>query len=194
MLVAAEPPARKRGHRPVGRVRKSIPTHLVNITTDQGRVASPKASRYTGVRSCAGVTQLVECLPSKQNVAGSSPVSRSTRNSEYEARRPLSRWSLLFPGQLAFPLADTCEPSSRGSGYSRLSLPVSFEPARVNTPLMGQAGFFYGTLESLAAARLHFRSPVDGVLLVRVVVSGARTLRRQVRRFRPNRRVVRDAR
>ena len=27
----------------------------------------------------AGVTQLVECLPSKQNVAGSSPVSRSKR-------------------------------------------------------------------------------------------------------------------
>lgn len=27
----------------------------------------------------AGVTQLVECLPSKQNVAGSSPVSRSKK-------------------------------------------------------------------------------------------------------------------
>ena len=32
--------------------------------------------------SCAGVTQLVECLPSKQNVAGSSPVSRSPKTLE----------------------------------------------------------------------------------------------------------------
>ena len=34
--------------------------------------------------SRAGVTQLVECLLPKQNVAGSSPVSRSTSPSELE--------------------------------------------------------------------------------------------------------------
>ena len=37
----------------------------------------------------AGVTQLVECLPSKQNVAGSSPVSRSTKSPKRQGMRPL---------------------------------------------------------------------------------------------------------
>lgn len=43
----------------------------------------------------AGVTQLVECLPSKQNVEGSSPFSRSTEN-PIESTKPAGRCPRRF--------------------------------------------------------------------------------------------------
>jgi hypothetical protein len=46
--------------------------------TPEHRLDTIRTTVYTlRCETNAGVTQLVECLPSKQNVAGSSPVSRS---------------------------------------------------------------------------------------------------------------------
>ena len=42
--------------------------------------------RFITTSVIAGVTQLVESLPSKQVVAGSSPVSRSTKLDDYLPR------------------------------------------------------------------------------------------------------------
>ena len=52
----------------------------VRILPSPPRARAPLATRAEAVRCQAGVAQLVELQPSKLDVAGSSPVARSTRS------------------------------------------------------------------------------------------------------------------
>ena len=65
-------------------------------------LAGPLTSRSTSV-ALAGVTQLVECLPSKQNVAGSSPVSRSANSPKNQGERPTIARAVVVPAGLWLP-------------------------------------------------------------------------------------------
>lgn len=49
-----------------------------NVASNASTVAMTSA--IIGVRQHAGVTQLVECLLPKQNVVGSSPITRSDKS------------------------------------------------------------------------------------------------------------------
>ncbi len=52
------------------------------VLASEVRSGAVRCSEVVGTNFCAGVTQLVECQPSKLNVAGSTPVTRFGRKSK----------------------------------------------------------------------------------------------------------------